>query len=358
MLLTILSFVFVLGILIFIHELGHFLVAKKVGIRVDSFSLGFPPHVFKYKRGETTYCIGIIPLGGYVKMAGENPDEESTGDPGEFMSKSVGRRAAVIVAGPLANYLLAIALVSGIYLFAGTGLTDQDRILVGEVTEEGPAALAGLQTGDQIISVDGHTVAAFDSMRVLINAVVDAPVAIDWVRNNDTISANVTTVGTPWQNTQGGVDTVGMIGIGEKIIGYQKYGVGESIVNGVAKTHMMVWATVMFLKQLIAGQIPTDQLGGPIFIAQQSGREARRGASSLFFFMALLSVNLGVLNVVPIPVLDGGQLVFLLIEKILGRPLSMNIRIKFQYVGILAVISLMLYVTFNDMMRLIDDLLS
>ena len=349
---TFLSFVFVLGLLIFFHELGHFLVAKKAGVRVEQFSLGFPPTIFKHKWGETEYCIGIIPLGGYVKMAGENPDEQATGDPGDFMSKSIGQRAAVMVAGPFMNYLLAIVILTGIYLFAGVPYSDPDRILVGEVLEDGPAAQAGLQTGDQIISVDGHQVVAFDSMRVLINSAVEAPVAINWVRANDTISATITTRRNELPNPQGGIDTVGEIGIGEQIAGYEKYGLGEAIVNGVTTTHVILWETVKFLKQLVTGQVSTKLLGGPLFIAKQSGKEARRGPSRLFFFIALLSVNLAVLNIQPlIPVLDGGQLLFLLIEKIRGRPLAMNIRIKFQYVGILAVIALTLFVTYNDIMR-------
>jgi len=353
--LTILSFIFVLGLLIFFHELGHFLVAKKVGVTVEQFSLGFPPTIFKYKWGETTYCIGIIPLGGYVKMAGENPDEEATGDPGEFMSKSISQRAAVMVAGPFMNYLLAIVILAGIYYFAGVPYSDPDRILVGEVIEDGPASQAGLQTGDQIISVDGHQVAAFDSMRVLINSVVEAPVTIDWVRSSDTISANITTRRNEIPNAHGGTDTVGEIGIGEKIAGYNKYGVGKAIVNGVSTTHVILWETVKFLKQLVTGQVSTKLLGGPIFIAQQSGKEARRGPSRLFFFIALLSVNLAVLNIQPIiPVLDGGQLVFLLIEKFRGQPLAMETRIKVQYVGILAVIGLTVFVTYNDIMRLLN----
>ena len=352
--LTFLSFVFVLGLLIFFHELGHFLVAKKVGVSVERFSLGFPPNIFKYKFGETTYCIGIIPLGGYVKMAGENPDEESTGAPGEFMSKSVSQRAAVMVAGPLANYLLAIVILAGIYYFAGVPYSDPDRILIGEVVENGPAALAGIQTGDQIISVDDHQVVAFDSMRTLINSVVEAPVMINWVRGNDTITTSITTRRNELINANGDIDTVGEIGIVEKIAGYEKYGAGDAIINGVTTTHVILWETLKFLKRLITGQVSTKLLGGPLFIAQQSGKEARRGPSRLFFFIALLSVNLAVINIQPIiPVLDGGQLVFLLVEKIRGEPLSMNTRIKFQYVGILAVIGLTVFVTYNDIMRLL-----
>lgn len=355
--LTFAAFIFVLGLLIFVHELGHFLVAKKVGVKVERFSLGFPPTIFSHKYGDTTYCIGALPLGGYVKMAGENPDEESTGAEGEFMSKSVGQRAAVMVAGPLMNYLLAILILSSIYLFAGVPYADPDRILVGEVIEGSPAAEAGLLSDDQIIAVDSSPVSAFDSMRVLINRVVEAPVEVVWVRNSDTVSASIVTRRNELPNREGGMDTVGEIGIGEKIIGYEKYGLGESIVNGFSTTHLILWETVKFLKQLITGQVSTKLLGGPLFIAQQSGKEARRGPSRLFFFIALLSVNLAVLNIQPlIPVLDGGQLVFLLIEKIRGIPLSMATRIKVQYVGILAVIGLTVFVTYNDIMRLLGRL--
>jgi regulator of sigma E protease len=348
--LTILSFIFVLGLLIFFHELGHFLVAKKVGIRVDSFSLGFPPHIFKHKRGETTYCIGIIPLGGYVKMAGENPDEESTGAPGEFMSKSVGRRAAVIFAGPFANYLLAIVTLVGVHLYIGVPWTDESQIVVGQVIEEGPASEAGLLPNDQIIAIDGVAVSSFDSMRVMINAKVEVPIEVAWLHGSDTIRQTITTDQTEMPNLSGSVDTVGVIGITEKV--NFNHNALEAVSYGIAKTHEILYMTVSFVKQLVTGQVSSKMLGGPIFIAQQAGAEARAGLPNLLYFMALLSVNLAILNVLPIPVLDGGQLVFLLIEKIIGRPLSMNTRIKFQYVGILAVISLTVFVTYNDIMRL------
>lgn len=356
MLVTLASFFFVLGVLIFFHELGHFLVAKKVGVRVDSFSLGFPPHIFKYKYGETTYCIGIIPLGGYVKMAGENPDEEASGDPHEFMSKSIGSRAAVLVAGPLMNYLLTLVTIMGIFYFAGTAYTDQDRIVVGEVIEDDPAFQAGLQVGDQIISVDGHPVAKFDSMRVLIHDVVEAPVVIDWVRGHDTLSATITTRLNELPNLQGGLDTVGVIGISQQIAGYETFGLVESISKGFVEGNLVMWKTTKFFGQLITGQVPASMLGGPVFIAQQSGKEARRGPAALFGFIAILSASLAVLNIQPlIPVLDGGQLLFLLVEKIRGGPLSMKTRIKFQYGGILAVLGLIVLVTYNDVMRFLGQ---
>ena len=355
--LTFFSFIFVLGLLIFVHELGHFLVAKKLGIKVERFSLGFPPNIISRQVGETIYSIGLIPLGGYVKMAGEHPDEESTGAPDEFMTRPVSHRAAVLVAGPIMNYLLAIVIMTCIYLFAGIPYSDPDRIIVGEVSAEGPAAGAGLLSDDQIIAINGQPVRAFESMRTVVNSFVEAPVGVTWVRNQDTLSASIVTRPAEVMNSEGAVDTVGEIGISEKVAGYRKYSLGPAIANGFTKTHVILWETLVFLKRLVTGKVSTKLIGGPVFIAQQSGEYARRGPSWLFFFVALLSVNLAVLNIQPvIPVLDGGQLLFLMIEKMRGRPLPMKARIAVQYVGILAVLTLTLFVTYNDILRLLGRL--
>jgi len=354
---TFLAFIFVLGVLIFFHELGHFLVAKKLGIKVERFSLGFPPNIFNRKYGDTTYSIGVIPLGGYVKMAGELPDQEATGAPDEFMSRPVSHRAAVLFAGPFMNYVLAILIMVGLYLFVGVPYYDQDRILVGEVIESSPARDAGLQPGDQIIAVDDQAVSAFDSMRAAINRRVEMPVRVSWLRGGDTLSANIVTRAAEVPDLQGGIDTVGEIGITEQVAGYEKYGVGEALTRGFVQTHVILWETLRFIKQLVTGEVSTKMIGGPVFIAQQSGREARRGPARLFFFMALLSVNLAVLNIQPvIPILDGGQLLFLLLEKFRGSPLPMKARLAAQYFGILAVLSLTLFVTYNDIMRLLGRL--
>ncbi len=349
--LTMLAFIFVLGVLIFIHELGHFLVAKKVGIKVEKFSLGFPPNIFAKTWGDTTYCIGLIPLGGYVKMAAENPDEEATGAPDEFLSKSVGERAAVIFAGPFMNYVLAIVLLIGILLFSGRPIYDDNRVLVGEVSEGGPAQLAGLQVDDVIVGIDGHPVANFDSLRVRINAVVEKELNLTWVRGNDTISAAMNTVTSEVPNLDGSVDTVGIIGFVQKPIRYESYGVGEAFGQGFITAHVIVWETIKFIKRIVSGQVSAKMIGGPIFIAQQSGKEARKGAANLFFFMALLSVNLAILNVLPIPVLDGGSLVFLAMEKVKGSPLSMRARMIAQQIGLVVLLGLILVVTYNDIIR-------
>jgi regulator of sigma E protease len=355
MLITALSFIFVLGVLVFIHELGHFLVAKKVGIKVEKFSLGFPPNIFSKKYGETTYCIGIIPLGGYVKMLGENPDDELTGDPREFMAKSVGQRVAVIFAGPFMNYVLAILLMVGIFYFGGQPLFDPDRIIVGEVVEGDPAFQAGLQSDDVIVAIDGEAVNNFDSLRTRINAKVIEPINLAWIHEGDTVTAIMTTKAGQVPNIDGGVDSIGLIGFSEKVIGYQQFGFFESVGQGFVKTHLIVYTTVVFIKMLVSGEVSSKLIGGPIFIAQQSGREAQKGASSLFFFMALLSVNLAVLNILPIPILDGGHLVFLAVEKIKGSPLSMRARGVAQQVGMVFLLSLIVFVTYNDILRVIKS---
>ncbi len=352
---TILSFIFVLGILIFIHELGHFLVAKKVGIRVERFSLGFPPNIFTKKKGETTYCIGIIPLGGYVKMAGEQPDEESTGAPDEFMSKTVAQRAAVIFAGPFMNYVLAMVLMISIFYFGGRPVYDENRVIVGQVSEDGPAFEAGLKEGDMIIAIDGKQVSHFDTLRTIINSRIHEPLVLTWIHEQDTIVAEMITMAAPMQNDQGEIDSIGVIGFTQKPVRYESNSFGEALSGGFVTTHVIVVETVKFVTKFVTGQVSPKMIGGPLFIARQSGKEARKGAASLFFFMAVLSVNLGVLNVLPIPVLDGGHLVFLAVEKIRGSPLSMKTRMVAQQIGLVVLLSLIVFVTYNDILRVIRE---
>lgn len=351
MITTILAFVFTLGVLIFIHELGHFVVAKWVGIGVERFSVGFPPYIVNWRRGGTAYSIGLIPLGGFVKMKGENPDEEPTGSDDEFMAKSVGQRAAVIFAGPFMNYALAVFLMIGILYFGGRPVYDDERSVVGTVVDEGPAAQAGIQVGDQIIAIDGEPVTSFESMRKLINIRIEEPVAVSWVRGADTMSATMITAIGEQPTAEGTIDTVGIIGISQQVLAYENYGLLESVERGFIAAHVMVAKTVEFVYLLITGKVSSKMIGGPLFIAQQSGKEAEQGASRLFLFMALLSVNLAVLNVLPIPVLDGGHLVFLAVEAIKGKPLSVRARGLAQQIGLIVLLSLIIFVTYNDVMR-------
>ncbi len=351
--LTVLSFIFVLGILIFIHELGHFVVAKKVGIKVHKFSLGFPPDIISKKVGDTTYCIGLVPLGGYVKMAGEDPDETATGAENEFGSKSLLERTAVILAGPFMNYLLAIFVLIGVFYFGGKPIFDPKKIIVGNLVKKGPALKAGMKTDDQIIAVDGTIVPSFDSLRSLIMPRVNRPVEITWISNGDTVSKTMTTIPNPIALPDGTYDTIGVIGFNQKPIRYEYPTLGKAVAEGFIFTHVIVKETFVFVKKLITGNVSAKMIGGPLFIAQQSGKEAEKGAGSLFVFMALLSVNLAVLNIMPIPILDGGHLLFLLIERIKGSPVSIRARAISQQAGLVLLLTLIVIVTYNDIFRVI-----
>lgn len=351
--LTALSFIFVLGILIFIHELGHFLVAKKVGIKVHKFSLGFPPDILSKKVGDTTYAIGIIPLGGFVKMAGEDPNDVASGEAHEFSSKSIGQRTAVILAGPFMNYLLAIVLMIGVLYFGGRPIFDPERIVVGTVQEKGPAAKAGLKPDDIIIAIDDKAVTDFDTLRSLINPRVEEPVKVTWLSANDTISKEILTVAHPVPQPEGDYDTVGVIGFTQKPLRYEHPSLFSATVDGFVAVHVIVKETFSFVKKVVTGKASAKMIGGPLFIAQQSGKEAEKGASNLFFFMVLLSVNLAVLNIMPIPILDGGHLVFLAIEKFKGSPVSVKARTIAQQAGLVLLLMLIIFVTYNDILRVI-----
>jgi len=241
-------------------------------------------------------------------------------------------------------------------MFTGKPLFDDDRVIVGELVADGPAERAGLKIDDVIIGINGEAITSFDTVRTRINAVVQDDLTVTWLHGNDTLSAVITTALQEVPNLDGKIDTVGVIGFSQKAIGYQKYSITESIEQGFVTAHIIVWETVKFIKRVVSGQISAKMIGGPIFIAQQSGKEAKKGPSSLFFFMALLSVNLAVLNVLPIPILDGGHLVFLGLEKVKGSPLSVRARMIAQQVGLAVLLGLILMVTYNDILRWIKEI--
>ncbi|UCC45745.1 MAG: site-2 protease family protein [Candidatus Zixiibacteriota bacterium] len=345
------AFVFVLGVLIFIHELGHFIVAKRVGIRVDAFSLGFPPNIFARKWRGTEYRIGIIPLGGYVKMAGENPDEKVTGSPDEFMSKSVGQRFLVIFAGPLMNYLFAVALSVLVLMAFGARVADTSSAVIGSVIQASPAEEAGLQAGDVVLAVNGQPVGSFDSMAARIHPLEGQPVVLTWAHGSDTLTEEISTRPTPVINEDGTIDTVSLIGVGPAY-GFHSMSIGDALTTGFVEANLKVALTAHFAYRLIVGEESIRNVGGPVFIAQASGEMARRGLYYVLSLMILLSVNLAVLNILPIPVLDGGQLAFLGIEVVRRGPLSAKTRMIAQQVGVVMILSLILVVFYNDIMRL------
>jgi regulator of sigma E protease len=348
MLTTILASVFVLGVLIFFHELGHFLLAKRAGIRVDKFSLGFPPSIIKKKWGETVYAIGLIPLGGYVRMAGDNPDDKRTGAPWEFMSKSVWKRFTVIIAGPLMNFFLAIFIFTGLFYFRGIEI---DKVFIDSVSPDSPAEAAGIMAGDYIISVDGTSVSSFIEMAELIQGKVEEPLEIGWMRDGTQFSKTMTTMKQYAISSDGDTTgTYGVIGVtsGRK---YESIGLFPAIWEAVYQTGYIAAKSIEFIGGFFSGKSKASDVGGPIFIAQFAGATARAGIDILLEFMALLSVNLAVLNILPIPVFDGGHIMFLLAEKIKGAPISLKVRLIFQQIGVAFLLFLVIFITFNDITR-------
>ncbi len=348
----ILAFIFVLGLLVFVHELGHFAVAKWSGIRVETFSLGFPPKMFGFRKGETEYCISWIPLGGYVKMAGEKPDDEDIeGKPWEFMSKPVWKRALVVFAGPAMNYVLAILILFGIYFVQGEPVAVENKAAIGEVLPGHPAAQAGMKSGDVIVSVDNKAVGSFDDLFKIVDKSPGKKMSFTWLRGTDTLSSALVIRTDTVMNMQGEAEVVGRIGVGRQVE-YHNMSFGQALAGGFNMANYYVAMIFKFIEQVISGQTSSKLIGGPIFIAQAAGEAAKQGFISVLILAAILSVNLCVVNLAPIPVLDGGQLLFLAIEKIKGGPISLRGRAIAQQIGLAFLILLIIFVTRNDIMRI------
>lgn len=350
---TALSFVFVLGILVFVHEFGHFIVARRCGIRVEKFSFGFGPKLMGKKLGETEYLISSIPLGGYVKLAGENPEESAGTNPWEFMAQPVWKRSVVIVAGPAMNFVLAFFLFWGILFFQGEQIPQSDITVIGQVTAGGPAEKAGIKPGDKILSVNGKSVSDFNQMAEIIYQNVEKPILIEWQRDGEVFHKEIVTFKERLYDEKGESKEVGKIGIGPPVT-HRALGLFEALTGSLALTFGLGVDIFKFLYKLITGTFSLKMLGGPIFIAQAAGQTAHQGIFALLSFTALLSVNLAILNLLPIPVLDGGHLLFLAIEKLRGKPLSVRQRAVIQQVGMGFLLVLILLVTYNDIFRILD----
>ena len=351
MLLTIASFIFVLGVVVFFHELGHFLAAKAFGVRVHRFSLGFPPKMFGFKKGETEYCVSWIPLGGYVKMEGENPTEDGekniADDPGNLLNKPAWQRAIIFFAGPFANYLTAIIIAIGLFYFIGNVVVDTEKVVIGQVVEGSPADQVGLRPGDIIVSVDNKDITILPDLHEVVYKNIGNNLNIVWERNGAIQSSLITPEKDTSTNAQGEVQEYGMIGIWQ-----QADTVSLGLGGAFVKAHQATWNVsvmmVTFLKKWITGEVSRKLIGGPIAIAKFSGQKAREGFGSLMDFIVLISLNLAILNLLPIPVLDGGHLFLLLIEVIRRRPLSLKQKLVVQQIGLAMLLVMIVFVTYND----------
>ncbi|MEE9543670.1 MAG: RIP metalloprotease RseP [Thermodesulfobacteriota bacterium] len=429
---TILSFVLVLGVLIFIHELGHFAVAKLVGVGVEKFSLGFGPKILGFTRGETEYRVSILPLGGYVKMTGESVDDEVSEEDRKksFTHKPISRRAAIVVAGPIMNLVLAFLLLPIIYMIgvsvpayldsparlgyvtvgeaaskAGLEKGDTvefvngdkikkwedlititalspDRVLdikysrggvsfetqltpeasksgagiggffppmaprVATVSKGYPAEEAGIEDGDLILSIDGAKITHWAELEGMVSK-SEKPLAIVVDREGATHEFEI----TPQYNEEREIYLIGVSRAEEMI--QKRFGLFKAVAQGFRSALEMTVKLFEIIKGLIVGQYSLKTLGGPIMIAQVAGQAAESGIVELIGLMAFLSLQLGIINLFPIPVLDGGHLVFFGIEFIRGRPLSDKVISVTQQVGIALLITLMVLVTYNDIFRIL-----
>ncbi len=352
---SIIAVVLVLGVLIFFHELGHFLVARLVGVKVLRFSLGFGPRLFGINRNGTDYCLSLIPLGGYVKLLGENPNEILSPKeiPFSFLHRPLKDRFLIVVAGPIANFVLAWILFSFVFLFHG-----RPYILpvIGEIMPNSPAARTGLMSGDHILKIDGVPIKSWEEMAKFVRSSQGKSLKLLIKRKDKTFEVTVTPEIKEVTNLFGEKIKIPVIGVSAAgISATEKLNTFSALLDSFLRVFILIKLTILAFIKLIERVLPLSTLGGPIFIAQLASREAQQGIWPLAFFTGVLSVNLGVLNLLPIPVLDGGHLLFYTIEAVRGRPVSLKTRELAQQIGIAILITLMLVVFYNDILRLIRE---
>ena len=349
---SILAAVVGLGVLIVFHEFGHFLFAKLSGVGVLTFSVGFGPKLWVKKKGETEYALSAFPLGGYVKMVGEDPEEEvkAVDLDRSFAHKSLLKRTAIVAAGPGFNLLLAVFLLMVVFLFYGVPVLSN---LVGAVEPDSPAAQAGIQKGDRIVAVDGQAVTAWDDLSSAIKQSGGQPLALRVQRSGEEMAMTVQPRKREVKNIFGELKEDWMIGIGSQV-SIEKGDPGLAVSKAFIQTYEYSKLTLIGLYKMITREVSPRNLGGPILIAQMAGQQAQEGIGSFLAFLAVLSINLGVLNLLPVPVLDGGHLFFFAVEAIIGRPVSLKYREKAQQVGIFLLLLLMIFAFANDIFRLFE----
>lgn len=358
-------FLFVLTVVVFFHELGHFLIARWCGIKVVVFSLGFGPEIVGFNdRHGTRWKLSAIPLGGYVKFFGDDnaasvPDREAAAGMSEdekkysFAHQPVGSRAAVVAAGPIANFILAIVIFAGIFMFVGKQSTTArvDSVQPGSAAQD-----AGFLPGDLVLSIAGSRIASFADMQRIVSVSAGEPLKVEVERGGVPVTLTATPQMRELKDNFGNVHKLGVLGISRSMapgdIKTEKMGPVEAVVAGAQETWFVVERTMSYIGGVFTGREAADQLGGPIRIAQVSGQVATAGFTALIHLTAVLSISIGLLNLFPIPLLDGGHLLFYMIEAARGRPLSERAQEFAFRIGLAIVVMLMIFATFNDILHL------
>ena len=338
-----------LSVLILVHEYGHFWVARRLGVKVERFSIGFGPVIFKWVKGQTEYVVSLLPLGGYVKMAGDNP-AESSGAWWEYTSRPVSQRAGIVLAGPVVNYVTGALLFIGVFWAGYPAL----KPVIGELIEGYPAATSGLKTNDQVIAINGVEVHIWEELTQQLRTQTHGnPVELTVQRDKAVRTISVTPQIRAGKSILGKQTKVAVVGIapsGEVIL--QKHTFSQAVVKGVTRTWELTVMTYQALWGIITGALPAkESLTGPVGIWVLTTSAAELGVRYLAQLLAIISVSLGIFNLLPIPVLDGGHLLFLAIERIRKKPVSLKIQEMTMQAGMVMLIGMMLFVTYQDLLK-------
>lgn len=337
--LTILAAIFVFGVLVTVHEFGHFITAKLTGMRVDEFAIGFGPKLYQQKDGDTLYSLRAIPLGGYNKIAGMDPDEPVTEN--SFNSKPIPARMLVILAGALMNFILPVILFSGIFMVEGRMQLVNEPVL-GVVVDEMAAARAGLKAGDRIVTINNKPMQSWTEVVTTLRGAGTSEVTLTAERNGAVQTYKMTPV---YDKDAGRA----LIGISPKFT-KESLGFFGSIKEGFIYTKNIIMSMINGLYKIVSGNAPAD-VSGPIGVAQMAGQVAEKGLLPLMNFVAFLSINLGVINLLPLPALDGGHFVLLVLEALRGKPLGSKAMTNIQMIGVAMILALTVFSTFKDITR-------
>ena len=352
-------FLLVLTVLVFVHEFGHYIVARLVGVHVEVFSIGFGPEIVgRTDRVGTRWKFSAIPLGGYVKMLGDanmasQPDSDAPFTAAEkaraFPFKRLDQRTSVVAAGPISNFLFAIIALAIVFAVHGQPFTPP---VVGSVQPDSAAAAAGFQAGDRIESINGGPVARFEDVQRVVRRHPGESLRIEVRRDDGTTMLSATPNRRTVTDRFGNQHTIGLLGVTRSGVSYRRLGPVAALSTGASETAAVAGATLQAIGEIVLGQRSADQLGGPVKIAEMSGEVAESGWYDFVWFLAVLSINLGLINLFPVPMLDGGHLLFYAIEAVRGRPLGQRAQEYGFRLGFALVVTLLLLVTWKDLLQI------